>query len=263
MSSATSFLNPFYAARTQRSATPPPAAAPHKVAIGTATLYLGDCFDVMPTLQPVEAVVSDPPYGIGFAYRSYDDAPQRYDGLMRRLVPECLRLTRGGPCFLWQSPLKADRWHEYFPRGWRIVAACKIYPNLDPRPKPRSYTWDPIIYFSTRQRLYEHLPRDWHLSDLRPYDGYQGDNPVPCPRPLDQVRFIVDAIPARSILDPFMGSGTTGVACARLGRRFVGIEIEPKYFDVACRRIEAATRQGDLLFAPASTAAPGQGKLEL
>ena len=51
---------------------------------------------------------------------------------------------------------------------------------------------------------------------------------------------------ARTILDPFMGSGTTGVACARLGRRFIGIEIEERYFDIACRRIEAAQRQKDL-----------------
>jgi DNA modification methylase len=52
--------------------------------------------------------------------------------------------------------------------------------------------------------------------------------------------------PELSICDPFMGSGTTGVACARLGRRFIGIEIEPKYFDIACRRIEAAQRQPDM-----------------
>jgi DNA modification methylase len=51
---------------------------------------------------------------------------------------------------------------------------------------------------------------------------------------------------ADTILDPFMGSGTTGVACARLGRSFIGIEIEPRYFDIACRRIEQAQRQRDL-----------------
>jgi site-specific DNA-methyltransferase (adenine-specific) len=52
------------------------------------------------------------------------------------------------------------------------------------------------------------------------------------------------------VCDPFMGSGTTGVACARLGRRFIGIEIEPKYFDIACRRIEEAQRQADLFHKP-------------
>ena len=54
-----------------------------------------------------------------------------------------------------------------------------------------------------------------------------------------------------TILDPFMGSGTTGVACARLGRKFIGIEIEPRYFDIACRRIEEASKQADLFIDPA------------
>ena len=53
-------------------------------------------------------------------------------------------------------------------------------------------------------------------------------------------------IEAQTILDPFMGSGTTGVAAVKLGRRFIGIEIEPKYFDIACKRIADATKQGDL-----------------
>lgn len=63
-----------------------------------------------------------------------------------------------------------------------------------------------------------------------------------------------------TILDPFMGSGTTGVACVKLGRRFIGIEIDPKYFDIACRRIEEATRQGDFLNDPPRMR-PAQGML--
>ena len=55
---------------------------------------------------------------------------------------------------------------------------------------------------------------------------------------------------AETILDPFMGSGTTGVACAKLGRKFIGIEIEPKYFDIACKRIEEAYAQGDMFIEP-------------
>ena len=62
---------------------------------------------------------------------------------------------------------------------------------------------------------------------------------------------IVEIVPSGAVvLDPFMGSGTTGVACAKLGRSFIGIEIEPKYFDIACKRIEAAYAQGDLFIEP-------------
>ncbi len=137
MTYALASINPFLAARSRRLVSPPrtePNPAAHakpvrKVQIGPATLYNGDCFDVMPTLEPVEGVVTDPPYGIGFKYRSYDDAPERYDILMWKLVPLLTRLSGGGPCFVWQSPLKADQWHKYFPEDYRILAGCKLYPQ--------------------------------------------------------------------------------------------------------------------------------------
>jgi hypothetical protein len=177
-------------------------------------------------------------YGIGFAYRSYDDAPDKYDSLMTRLVPECIRITNNGPCFVWQSQLKADQWHRYFPKGWRIIAACKIHPERGR--KSDCLSWDPIIFWCGRTLLRDQLPRDWHVADLRPWNGYAGGNPVPCPRPLESVRYICDSIPAETILDPFMGSGTTGVAAILAGKRFVGIERDPVYFDYACQRIKGA-----------------------
>jgi DNA modification methylase len=74
------------------------------------------------------------------------------------------------------------------------------------------------------------------------------DKEHPTQKPLALMKWCVDRLPsdAQSVLDPFMGSGTTGVACAKLGRKFIGIEIEPKYFDIACRRIEAAYKQPDM-----------------
>jgi len=208
-----------------------------KVVIGPATLFRGDCFAVMPDLAPVEAVVTDPPYCIGFRYRSYDDSPSKYDSLMSRLVPELRRLTNDGPCFVWQSPLKADQWHKYFPKGFRIIAACKLMPNLNG--KQTCLSWDPVIFWS-RGRLRDELRRDWFVSDLQPWDGYQGGNPVPCPRPLDQLTHICQSIRAKNILDPFMGSGTTGVAAVLAGKQFVGIEQDPVYFKYACERIRTA-----------------------
>ena len=70
----------------------------------------------------------------------------------------------------------------------------------------------------------------------------------PCPRPLNGTKHLLDALSEKGdiILDPFMGSGTTGVAAVKLGRRFIGIEIEPKYFDIARRRITQALAQPDL-----------------
>ncbi len=236
-------VNPFYSARRRSvpGIIPLSARAMEKRVIGTATLFRADCFDVLPTLSGIGAVVTDPPYGIGFQYRSYDDAPERYDDLMQRLVPELVRLTGDGPCFVWQSPLKADRWHRYFPKGYRIIAACKVYPERGDH--PRCLSWDPVIFWSGRSHLRDDLPRDWHVADLQQWDGYTGGNPVPCPRPLAQVRYFCDSVRAESILDPFMGSGTTGVAAMLAGKQFIGIERDPVYFEYASRRIEAVWQE--------------------
>jgi site-specific DNA-methyltransferase (adenine-specific)/modification methylase len=209
----------------------PPPGSVETVVIGNATLYRADCFDILPTLANIDAVVTDPPHGIGLAYRSYDDAPEKYDALMSRLVPELVRVTDNGPCFVWQSPLKADQWHRYFPEGFRIVAACKLYP-----PHRRSHSrfgWDPVIFWSGRSTLRDELSRDWLVVDLGQWDGYRGDNPVRAPKALPVVRHVCNSIRAQSVLDPFMGSGTTGVAALLAGKRFVGIERDPVYFEYA------------------------------
>jgi len=239
--------NPFYAGR-QRTQRQPQLEADvtglpiQKVVIGNATLYRADCFDILPTLAGIGAVVTDPPYGIGFAYRSYDDAPHRYDSLMARLVPELQRATDNGPCFVWQSPLKAAVWHRYFPADFRIIAACKSYPLGRRGRSP--FGWDPIIFWSGRSRLRDELPLDWHVADLGGWEGYRRDNPVPAPKAVPQVRYICDSIVADTILDPFMGSGTTGIAAVLAGKQFVGIERDPVYFEYACRRIAEAQRLG-------------------
>jgi DNA modification methylase len=89
--------------------------------------------------------------------------------------------------------------------------------------------------------------RDFHIADTSPSSrhGLNDAQGHPCPRPLNQVRHIIEqwVKPESVVLDPFMGSGTTGVACATLGRAFIGIEIEPKYFEIACERIRAAQAQ--------------------
>ncbi len=226
-------VNPFYAARVNRAADAQPAfrPSPKVVQIGPATLYNGDCFEIMPTLESVGAAVTDPPYCIGFRYRTYDDAPEKYHSLMTRLIPELDRLTAGGPCFVWQSPLKADQWHRYFPQGYRIIAACKLYS------RQRCLSWDPVVFWSRHSRVSDNLPRDWLLTDLAD-NPFPKDSPVPCPRPVKQVSWIVKSLKVQSIFDPFLGSGTTGVASVLAGKRFIGIEQDPVYFEYACERIE-------------------------
>jgi site-specific DNA-methyltransferase (adenine-specific)/modification methylase len=88
--------------------------------------------------------------------------------------------------------------------------------------------------------------------------SYKKDHPTQ--KPVDLMAWCVNRLPAsaRVICDPFMGSGTTGVACARLGRKFIGIELEPTYFEIACERIDQAQRQGDLINSTVKTLTPSE-----
>jgi site-specific DNA-methyltransferase (adenine-specific) len=236
-------INPFYAARLKGRTTHHPVmnTGTEKIVIGNATIYRGNCFRVMPTLNRVDAVVTDPPYGIGYKYRSYDDAPERYDDFMARLVPQLVNITGNGTCFVWQSQLKVSSWHRYFPAGYRVIAACKIYPESVRQTK--CYAWDPVIFWSGRSYLRHEIPLDWHVAEMSAWDDDLDNNPVTCPRPLSQVRYFCDSIRNETILDPFMGCGTTGVAALLAGKRFIGIEQDPVYFAYACRRIEQAWKQ--------------------
>ena len=183
-------INPFYAGRGASNYKPAevPAGITRRV-IGNATLYRADCFDILPTLSGIGAVVTDPPYGIGFEYRSYDDAPGKYEAMMARLIPELIRITDDGPCFVWQSPLTIEHWHRYFPPGFRVIAACKEYQQ---RARRRCVSWDPVIFWSGRSLLRDELPRDWHVTELRPWKKCPDRNPVPSPKPLEQVRYFCD-----------------------------------------------------------------------
>ena len=219
-----------------------------KEVIGNAVLYLGDCLEILPTLPKVDAVITDPPYGIGFKYESHIDDSDAYPTMMKNVIELCDSLVDDGTFFFWQAMLNADRWHEWFPRGFRILASCKNFTQF--RPISVQFGFDPIIYWRKgKDHSGKAGVRDWHIANTAAFIcGIKWGHP--CPRPIDATEWVVDLGSAKEqgVLDPFMGSGTTGVACMNLGRKFIGIEIEPKYFDIACERIKNAQRQ-ERLFA--------------
>jgi site-specific DNA-methyltransferase (adenine-specific) len=234
--------------------------------IGDATLYLGDCMEVLPTLPKVDAVITDPPYGIGFKYASHDDTPQGYGEWLWLILAAAERLcTPNSPVFVFQAMLNARRFGDWFPRNWRIYAAAKNFVQI--RPIAMQYAFDPVVCWWTdgegRPWSAGTNSRDFYVADTASQVCNKGnlEKGHPCPRPLDQMLVLVAqwARHESTILDPFMGSGTTGVACAQLGRKFIGIEREPKYFDIACRRIEQAYAQGQLF--PQQQAKPKQEAL--
>ena len=222
------------------------------VKIGRATLYLGDCRDILPTLGKVDAVVTDPPFGVGFKYESHDDKAEGYiEWLWPTIEAAEALLPPGAPVFVWQSGTNIRKFAEWFPRDWRLFVAAKNFVQM--RPTAMQWSWDPILcWWTPGEKPWSAgtASRDFTICNTAPVVATPGniEKGHPCPRPLDLLKLIVGqwVKPDTSCLDPFMGSGTTGVAAVQMGRDFIGIEREPKYFDIACRRIEDAQRQGDL-----------------
>lgn len=217
-----------------------------KEVIGDCTVYLGDCMEVMPTLNKVDAVVTDPPYGINESSKKVASRQRRAGGKSTAMAdqkdyghfdwdqspppPECIDLMRSisthqiifggnyfqlGPtsCWLvWDKEVNGD------------FADCELaWTNLPKAVRRIRWQWNGMIRKGNEERFH------------------------PTQKPLGVMSWCLTHIPnAKTILDPFMGSGTTGVACAKSGRSFVGIEREPSYFETACQRIRDAYLQTDM-----------------
>ena len=209
--------------------------------IGDATLYLGDCREILPTLPKVDAVITDPPYGIG-------------------------RLMQGGKdTGHWNHLSGGNSWDMEAPDLSHIldIGVQTVIWGGNYFPLPPSRCW--LAWTKTNSvPTQADMELAWTSFDrpARRFDAPSGGSYVrhhPTQKPIEIMRWCVN-MTTGTILDPFMGSGTTGVAAMQLGRKFIGIEIEPKYFDIACERIENAQRQ-QTLFEPAKPK-PIQGTLE-
>ena len=200
-----------------------------KVTIGNCELWHGDCREVLPLLPPVDLVLTDPPYGIGFAAQ-----PGNY------------RRKAG------QAP---EKWDDETPPDWlfgllREKSATQIIWGGNYYPLPPSRGW--LSWFKPDgPPSYGHFELAWTSLDMvckqfeRSRGGEKKDQEAhPTQKPLALMRWCLSLAPdAQTVCDPFLGSGTTGVACAEMGLQFVGIERERKYFDIACKRIEQAYAQ--------------------
>lgn len=223
------------------------------------TLYLGDCRDVLPTLGNVDAVVTDPPFGVGFKYETHIDTPDGYiEWLWPTLSVAEELLKPGCPMFVWQSGTNVRNFSQWFPREWRIFVAAKNFVQM--RPTAMQWAYDPIlVWWKEGEKPWSAgtANRDYMVCNTAPVAASPNniERQHPCPRPLDLVKHIVSQWCKQdaTVLDLFMGSGTTGVAAVQLGRKFIGIEIEPKYFDIACRRVEDALRRPDIFFSAQDT----------
>ena len=231
------------------------------------TIHMGDCRDVLPTLARADAVVTDPPYGVeliakqnkwvkneGEGYASTDDTPEFIKTVCVPAIEAAIALVRNvvvtpgtRNTFLYPAPdaiggifnpngAGSGRW------GFECLAPV-LYYGKDP-------------YLATGQGR---RPNSWE----QPANDYALKNGHPCPKPIGMMRWLVQraSLPGETVLDLFMGSGTTGVACVQLGRKFIGIEREPRYFDIARAQISDALNRPDLFIEKPAREKPPQLQL--
>ena len=212
-----------------------------KEIIGDCTLYLGDCLEILPTLRKFDLCLTDPPYGIGastgvgkYGVKKWGgDADLGWDSAVPTDELLALVLAASDQQIIWGG--------NYF--------------NLPP--SRCFFVWDKGAGF--KGRTFAEAEMAWSNLDLNARTltrdplaagDYRGKE-HPTQKPVAVMQWCLSAVRSpTSVIDPFMGSGTTGVACVALGLNFTGIEREPKYFDIACRRIEEAYRKPRLFSEP-------------
>ena len=182
---------------------------------GSIRLLLGDCLEILPGLGKVDACVTDPPYGVEFA--EWDSA-----------IPPWLEPAREASEVVMFTTAPETQWD--YPRPTWVLNWYR------PASSSRSLLgggfnhWSPVLVYGKCKFAVDTINLHAIANAYPPGFGH------PSPKPESLMEWLVSAC-GETILDPFMGSGTTGVACIRLGRRFIGIEKEEKYFEIAKHRI--------------------------
>lgn len=211
-------------------------------------LYLGDCREILPTLGKIDAIVTDPPYGInhgGDSSRFSGGITRRGRGSTHGQIEGDTEPFDPSPIILGNHQIifGANNFPQHLSPGSLLVWAKR---------RPASYgsflSDGEVAWFSKGRGIYmiEHVFAGSAAAMEYSADAYT-TSAHPFQKPVEVMKWCLGFIPdARLICDPFMGSGTTGVAAIKLGRKFTGIEIEPKYFEIACRRISDVLAQPDM-----------------
>lgn len=210
-------------------------------------LYCGDCREMV---FRADAVITDPPYNVGLSYLSHNDHMQEAEYLS--WLRSCFTLaTANSSCLVWfwQGMRVANgEARACLPDGFKIhhlgawfkrEFAGDLYKGEHP-----AFSWEPIIWATNGPAKYYgpkggHAGRDLLIGNSPRHEGYGGKNGHPAPKPISVVRTVVSWVTAenQTVIDPFMGSGTVIQAAKDLGRKAIGIEIEPKYCELAVKRL--------------------------
>lgn len=220
-----------------------------KVQIGDCALYRADCLEVLPTLDKVDAVVTDPPYGVNFQYDGHDDTRVGYETWCCKWFDECARISDGN-ILMACGAVNVTMWARVRPFKWQIAW---LKPAAMGRSPVGFCNWEPMLLWGRGSGK----SVDVFTAPIIPDAALDGH---PCPKPELWGVESIKRVCGKSVLDPFLGSGTVGTACVHAGRPFVGIEKNPAYFDIACKRIQDAI-DGNALFEHHATPSPQQTEM--
>jgi len=215
--------------------------------IGDATLYLGDCREILPTLEGIDACVADPPYGMRWDGRV--SVGKNGHGTTAARAKHYGVIIAGD-----DQPFDPSPWLA-FPQA--ILWGCNHFAAA--LPVGTTLVWIKRLdggfgsFLSDAEMAWKKGGHGVYCRRDTSLMAETHERAHPTQKPVGIMEWCV-GMTSGTVLDPFMGSGTTGVACARLGRRFIGIEIHEPYFDIACRRIEAEYRQPRMFTEPAPKA---------
>lgn len=213
-----------------------------KEVIGDATLYLGDCMEVMPTLGEVDAVVTDPPYGINADANMHKQGGQKYGNSATEKTFYKKTDWDKEPPVKFIEWLKTQSMHQIvFGGNYFDLPPTSCWLIWDKENGDNNFADCEMAWTNLKKavRLKRHM---WNGMLRKGGEKREGH---PTQKPVDVMKWCISHLPKGSdlILDPFMGSGTTGVACLQMGRKFIGIEKDPEYFEIACERIQREHNQ--------------------
>ena len=194
------------------------------------TLINGDCLEEMKKMpdKGVDLCLTDPPYGVDIKYGHYDDTLENWYALMKSIIPNIKRISK----MVVMPSCQINRlewWYKNFPPDW-LMCWYKGSPGHS------AYIgfndWEPhLVWGKNNTTMHDYIA----VTNTEKMGNYRH----PCPKPIKWAKWIISRSTEKDniILDPFMGSGTTGVACKELGRKFIGIEIDENYYNIAKKRI--------------------------
>ena len=215
-----------------------------KVIIGDATLYLGDCINILPTLDMVDAVITDPPYGMDFQSnfrieKHMKIANDNNADIANKVINWALNNAK-------HSVYAFGRWDNIYdyPKPKSLITWVKNNWSMGDLKHEHGRQTEVAFFYAMENHVF---PKD-RPTDVIQWSRTQNEN-HPTEKPVGLMAKFIEWTEGL-VCDPFMGSGTTGVAAIQMGRKFIGIEREQKYFDIACERIENAQRQQSLFEQP-------------